>query len=152
MASATTNAAVALGRFAGNLLVAAGGDYEFKTAVTDRVLAELEPRFNDWLGSIADLPDDAAQAESEAAQAAVKQWQQTVRAVVDEHARTLLRGAGPKAFSGRVIVSGPDDTRGRFVSAATFYQLLHRSLNEALPATAAEKATQKQESQKEATE
>lgn len=148
VASATTNAAVALGRFAGNLLVAAGGDYEFKTVATDRVLAELEPLFNEWLGGIANLPEEAANAESEAAKNAIKQWQQTVRAAVNEHARVLLRGAGPKAFAGRVISAKDDSEHEKFVSAASYYQLLQRSLDDCLPATVVEKKSNDQEPEK----
>lgn len=148
VAAVTTNAAIALGRFAGNLLVAAGGDYGFKTAVTDRVLAELEPQFNEWLRGIAKLPDDSAHSENEAVRAAVEQWQFTVRRVIDEHARVLLRGAGPKAFSGRVIPTGSEDSRGRFVSAASCYHLLHSSLDKVLPATSASKKSAKQNLQR----
>lgn len=111
LAAATTQSAVALGRFAGNLLVAAGGEYEFKTAITDRVLAELEPRFHAWLQSIATLSEAAARQESESTRVLFTQWQLTVRTVIDEHARTLLRGAGPKAFSGRVIGESAEGAR-----------------------------------------
>lgn len=152
LAAATTQSAVALGRFAGNLLVAAGGEYGFKTAVTDRVLAELEPRFHVWLQSIATLSEAAARQESESTQALITQWQLTVRTVIDEHARTLLRGAGPKAFSGRVIGESAEGARGRFVSAATYYQLLQHSLNEALPTTASPRTSDADNSLEGATE
>lgn len=40
--------------------MAAGGDYEFGAAATDRVLAELEPRFNTWLRKLAELTAEQA--------------------------------------------------------------------------------------------
>ncbi|WP_026162317.1 type I-E CRISPR-associated protein Cse1/CasA [Corynebacterium ulceribovis] len=135
-AAQTTKGAVSLGQFAGNLLVAAGDDYLFRPEPTDRALAELEPQFNTWLESLAALPVSAARAEHELTKPFIEQWQQTARQLIDEHARILLRGAGPKSFVGRTLESGGENSNSQFVSAASYYQLLQRSLDKVLPLTA----------------
>ncbi|MHA2788003.1 type I-E CRISPR-associated protein Cse1/CasA [Corynebacterium sp. S7] len=135
-ASTTGDAAVALGQFAGNLNTAAGGEYSFQAQHTDGLLAELEPRFLEWLRElpVADVM------ESDEMHAQIGNWQQTVRNATEEHAQILLKGAGPKAFIGRQVFQNADDTRGRLVSAGSAYNQLKRKLDEVLPATKPEKA------------
>lgn len=125
MAKSTHEAAIALGRFAGELFDAAGGTYEFQPAATDRVLAELEPAFNQWLGKLAS-PEGADELKE-----LTKLWQTSAREAIDAHARILLRGAGPKAMVGRVESA----ETSRVVSAATYYQKLQNSLNKLFPQT-----------------
>lgn len=125
VAKSTTDAAIALGRFAGDLLDAAGGTYEFQPAITDQVLAELEPRFNHWLRTIQDVQ------EASDLQKISEKCQQTAREVINFHARILLRGAGPKALAGRL----ESEESTRVISAATCYQKLQGSLNKLLPLT-----------------
>lgn len=135
-AEATSQAAVHLGRFAGNLLVAAGGEYQFNASATDRVLAELEPDFNAWLEKLSDIPDEQLDPDNAVLSDLVVHWQTTARSRIDAHARILLRGAGPRALAGRILPPLSEGGRERFVSAASYYQSLQRSLSETLPATA----------------
>lgn len=126
-ATATSQAAGSLGSFAGQLLVAAGGEYAFQPDPTDRLLTALEPRFADWLREL-----EVSDMEQH-----VTRWQRAVRDAVVEDARTLLRGAGPKALAGREVDRN-DDGRGRISSAGTAYRWLLRKLDEALPLTRTE--------------
>lgn len=126
-ATATSQAAGALGSFAGQLLVAAGGEYAFQPGPTDSLLTILEPRFADWLRKI-----DVNDLEQHATR-----WQHHVRTAVIEDAQTQLRGAGPKALVGREV-DRSDDGRGRISSAGTAYRWLLRKLDEALPLTRTE--------------
>ncbi|AEX45347.1 type I-E CRISPR-associated protein Cse1/CasA [Corynebacterium diphtheriae] len=135
IARATTQSAVALGQFSGNLLDAAGGEYAFQPAITDRVLAELEPRFNDWLERLRDISPEQAIQDNESLTDLEKVWQHTARSIIDQHARILLRGAGPKALAGRIQYRDADDHKGRVVSAAGYYRMLQRKLDEVLPLT-----------------
>lgn len=133
-AKSTMDAAIALGRFAGNLLVAAGGAYEFRTAPTDQVLGELEPRFNAWLRTLASLtPDDDGSTH-------FHNWQATARSTITNHALVMLRGAGPKALAGRIEHSSSEDKGGRVVSAATYYQMLQKNLDQLFPLTVKKEA------------
>lgn len=121
-ASATRDAAVALGQFSGHLLEAAGGTYEFHPDPTDAILAEMEPRFTTWLGRL-DVGDVEKQARS---------WQFEVRDRILERASRLMRGAGPKALAGREISSGPDGSGVRIVSAGSAYRMLQGRLRKVL--------------------
>ncbi len=148
----TMQAAVALGQFGGNLDVAAGGEYEFDGTSTDKVLAGLEPRFNAWLSSLAGIEPSNGADMSARIEDFHATWQKTVREVIDAYAKIMLRGAGPKAFAGRLMFRDETDTQGRFVSAASYLQLLQRKLDSVLPATArnarnAQTQTHKEESQ-----
>lgn len=137
-ASATSESAIALGRFAGQLLDAAGGTYEFQTPVTNRVLAELEPLFSAWLRSLKGITEDDDGKIDEL----VAQWQVHAREIIDEHARILLRGAGPKALAGRVEKK-EGETKARVVSAARYYQSLQSKLDEQFPLTVKKKEVAK---------
>lgn len=131
-AKSTMEAGISLGRFAGNLLTAAGGTYQFQPAATDQVLAELEPRFNAWLRSLKALSkDDSVESLSH-------QWQKEAREVINAHARVLLRGAGPKALAGTIDAGGS----GRVISAASCYQMLQGALNKLFPLTVKKEADQ----------
>lgn len=121
-AAATRDAAIALGRFAGSLLEAAGGLYEFQPGPTDGILAELEPRFVTWLSRL-----DVNDVESHA-----RVWQEDIRRKILDRASELLRGAGPKALAGRTVSAGPGSTKTRILSAGTAYRMLQGSLDKIL--------------------
>lgn len=119
-ARATLSAAVELGKYAGNLLVAAGGEYEFQAPQTDSLLGELEPAFRSWLRHLRlDALDEYAAA-----------WQKHVRSAVEDRAVILLRGAGPTALIGRVTVQNDREIHH---SAGFAYDRLRRRLREVLP-------------------
>lgn len=126
-AAATSDAAVALGRFAGSLLEAAGGDYEFQSSPTDALLKELEPEFLEWIGKL----------DREGLDQAVRAWQSTVQETILSQARVLLRGAGPKALVGKTV-PGRGDGPDSIVSAGSAYRSLQVALRKALPTTAVE--------------
>lgn len=126
-ALATKNAAVALGSYAGMLLVAAGGEYSFQSSPTDCVLAILEPLFTEWLRNLhANSFDEVIEATAH--------WEKIVRHHLEDQAKILLRGAGPKALVGVV-----DATTGSITSAGTCYRQLAGRLNKILPSTTPEK-------------
>ncbi|AZQ99864.1 type I-E CRISPR-associated protein Cse1/CasA [Trueperella pyogenes] len=147
-AAVTTKAAVALGQFVGNLGLAAGGDYEFGSAATDRALAELEPQFNTWLRRLADLTAEQASTPNESLGERMANWQKTVRDVIDVQAKIALRGAGPRAFVGRVLDQS-EESKGRVVSAYDYYQRLQRTLDKNLPRTCRDKGKINQNEMKE---
>lgn len=146
--AATTKAAVALGQFVGNLGVASGGDYRFGAAATDRVLAELEPRFNTWLRRLADLTAEPASGPNEDLDERMTNWQNTVRDAIDGQAKIALRGAGPRAFVGRILDQS-EESKGRVVSAYDYYQRLQRALDKNLPRTHSDKGKANQDNMKE---
>lgn len=123
----TRAAAVSVGWFAGQLLVAAGGDYEFGAAAADRLYARLEPSFIDWLATV-----DAENVDKRA-----RQWQFAVLEEALDQAVELVRGAGQKAIVGR-ITDADEKGHGRIVSAGTLHQALRRRLNKDLPLTVPE--------------
>lgn len=124
-AEKTGKAAISLGWFAGQLLVAAGGDYEFGSSTADRFYARLEPLFLTWMAGLSS--DNAEKRQID--------WQKQVREQVLRDARELLRGAGTKAIVGREVDAG-DSGKGRIVSAGSLYRQLHRRLDKDLPLTA----------------
>ncbi|TRX34577.1 type I-E CRISPR-associated protein Cse1/CasA [Corynebacterium guaraldiae] len=124
-AEKTGKAAISLGWFAGQLLVAAGGDYEFGSSTADRFYARLEPLFLTWMAGLSS--DNAEKRQID--------WQKQVREQVLRDARALLRGAGTKAIVGREVDAG-DSGKGRIVSAGSLYRQLHRRLDKDLPLTA----------------
>lgn len=123
-AEKTGKAAISLGWFAGQLLVAAGGDYEFGSSTADRFYARLEPLFLTWMAGLSS--DNAEKWQID--------WQKQVREQVLRDARELLRGAGTKAIVGREVDAG-DTGKGRIVSAGSLYRQLHRRLDKDLPLT-----------------
>lgn len=146
--AATTKAAVALGQFVGNLGLASGGDYQFGVAATDRVLAELEPRFNTWLRGLADLTAEQTSGPNENLDERMTNWQKTVRDAIDGQAKIALRGAGPRAFVGRVLDQS-EGSKGRVVSAYDYYQRLQWVLDKNLPRTHSDKGKANQDNMKE---
>ncbi|MTD91156.1 type I-E CRISPR-associated protein Cse1/CasA [Corynebacterium hiratae] len=123
-AEKTGKAAISLGWFAGQLLVAAGGDYEFGSSTADRFYARLEPLFLAWMAGL----------NSDNAETGQIEWQKQLREQVLRDARELLRGAGTKAIVGREVDAG-DSGKGRIVSAGSLYRQLHRRLDKDLPLT-----------------
>ncbi|MEJ4099079.1 type I-E CRISPR-associated protein Cse1/CasA [Corynebacterium mastitidis] len=124
-AKATLDAAVALGSFAGQLLVAAGGEYEFQAPPTDTLLARLEIPFRQWLR---DLPE--ADIEERA-----QRWQRYVRQRVLAEARVLVQGASPQVLVGRTSVVTTEGDKPYVKSAHTAWRALTKRLDEVLPAT-----------------
>ncbi|MGJ4169779.1 type I-E CRISPR-associated protein Cse1/CasA [Corynebacterium jeikeium] len=122
LAAATSQAGTMLGSFAGQLFQAAGGDYEFQPAATDTLLAELEPKFSEWMKTL----------QNSDLEPRLKAWEMTVRNAVLQHADVLLVGAGPKALIGRIVETNGDE---RFVSAGTVMSWLQKKLREILPRT-----------------
>lgn len=113
----TMDAAVGLGRLAGNLEVAAGGDYAFHAPATESALAGLTEPFKGWLARV--HPDaDLLQLRD--------QWFAAAERHLHEHARMLVAGAGPVAVIGR------EDADGRLHSAATAWADFARAVDEAL--------------------
>lgn len=88
---ATMDIAVALGQFAGNLLKAAGKEYEFQADVTESLLHRMEDAFRQWI---------VLQRSSENIDFQKKEWQDKVRRFVEEEADFLTVNAGPKAMMG----------------------------------------------------
>lgn len=119
-------ASVRYGRYAGNLLMAAGGDYVYQAEAAASVLDTLEPDFRSWLATVDNQdPDDS-----------LTTWFHLVERQVLEMAATLLGGAGPKALAGRVVDQGGSS---RTVSAGTAFQRLQRDLLAVLPRTSPDK-------------
>jgi CRISPR system Cascade subunit CasA len=127
-ASATFEAAKALGIFGGRLLVAAGGEYAFDAKATDSLLAGLEPEFRAWLRRL----------DPNSTETAGPAWQRLVAERVRSMAQVLLRGAGAKALIGREVVNGEHSS---FMTAGTAYAHLQRDLRKNLPLLAEPKNT-----------
>lgn len=122
LAAATSQAGTMLGSFAGQLFQAAGGDYEFQPSATDTLLAELEPKFSEWMKTLHESDLETR----------LTAWELIVRDAVLRHADVLLVGAGPKALVGRILESNGGE---RFVSAGTVMSWLKKKLREILPRT-----------------
>lgn len=89
----TMDAAIALGQYAGNLLRAAGKEYEFRPSVTESILHRMEDEFRSWLADLSVSDDVSTQA--------VK-WQSKVRRILEDEADQLAVSAGPKAAIGTI--------------------------------------------------
>ncbi|MDK8450463.1 type I-E CRISPR-associated protein Cse1/CasA [Corynebacterium mastitidis] len=124
-AKATLDAAVALGSFAGQLLVAAGGEYEFQAPPTDTLLARLEIPFRQWLRDL-----DESDIEERA-----RRWQRYVRQRVLADARVLVQGASPQVLVGRTGTVTTEGDKPYVKSAHTAWRALTKRLDEVLPAT-----------------
>lgn len=135
-AQVTNDAAMALGSFGGNLLLAAGGEYEFQADLTDRALSVLEEEFTVWLGLLADKDLRSRRQVSKA----LGDWQEIVRKEIIELAKVSLRGAGPRALVGRIIPGRNEGDNKKPMSAGIAYARLHRKLDDVLPATVKEKS------------
>lgn len=121
-ADATKKAAISLGWFAGQLEVAAGGDYVFDADAADRLYSVLEPLFLNWLRNL-DIEDIEAEATD---------WQRQVREHLLRIADEKVRGAGQKALIGRVVDAG-EDGEGRVISAGSLYRSLQYRIGKDLP-------------------
>lgn len=121
-ADVTRNAATSLGWFAGQLAVAAGGDYEFDVDAADRLYTVLEPRFISWLRDL-----NLENIEEEAIS-----WQAQIRKQLFQIADEAVRGAGQKALVGRVVDAG-EDGDGRVISAGSLYRHLQYRISQDLP-------------------
>ncbi|KGF22204.1 type I-E CRISPR-associated protein Cse1/CasA [Corynebacterium tuscaniense] len=121
-ADATRNAAKTLGKFVGQLAVAAGGKYIFDTDAADRLYTVLEPLFINWLRGL-----DLENIEEEAAF-----WQKQIREHLFHIADEAVRGAGQKALIGRVIDGGKGGA-GRVYSTGALYRSLQYQVAQDLP-------------------
>ena len=89
----TMDAAIALGQYAGNLLRAAGKEYEFRPSVTESILHRMEDEFRSWLADLSVSDDVSTQAAK---------WQSKVRRILEDEADQLAVSAGPKAAIGTI--------------------------------------------------
>lgn len=121
-ADATKKAAISLGWFAGQLEVAAGGDYVFDADAADRLYSVLEPFFLSWLRNL-DIEDIEAEATD---------WQRQIRENLFRIADEKVRGAGQKALIGRVVDAG-EDGEERVISAGSLYRSLQYRISKDLP-------------------
>lgn len=121
-AEATKDAAISLGWFAGQLKVAAGGEYVFDADAADRLYTVLEPKFLTWLRNL-----EASEMGKEATG-----WQYEIEKQVLHIADEAIRGAGQRALVGRVV-DAQDDDPGRIVNAGALYRQLRYRLSKDLP-------------------
>ena len=89
----TMDASIALGQYAGNLLRAAGKEYEFRPSVTESILHRMEDEFRSWLADLSVSDDVSTQAAK---------WQSKVRRILEDEADQLAVSAGPKAAIGTI--------------------------------------------------
>ena len=129
-AEATKDAAISLGWFAGQLKVAAGGEYVFDADAADRLYTVLEPKFLTWLRNL-----DASEMGKEATG-----WQYEIEKQVLHIADEAIRGAGQRALVGRVVDAQEDDS-GRIVNAGSLYRQLRYRLSKDLPLIKRDKPT-----------
>lgn len=119
---ATMDAAIALGQFAGQLLQAAGREYEFRADATEALLNRMEDAFRLWL---------ADQRASEDIAEKKKEWQSRVRAVITRESDLLKYSAGPKAMLGTF---GKDPAGNEVLyNVARAERLLHARLRKIIP-------------------
>lgn len=131
-AEATKDAAISLGWFAGQLKVAAGGEYVFDADIADRLYTVLEPKFLTWLRNL-----DLAHIGNEATG-----WQVEIEKQVLHIADEAIRGAGQRALIGRVV-DAQDDDSGRIVNAGSLFRQLRYRLNKDLPLIKRDKPTRR---------
>lgn len=98
-------AVTALGSFAGNLAVAAGGDRGPEAAkARQRAYSELDTRFRDWLRTLQSPKGEdstAGPSEKNSSEAALQEWTKTVARTVNTLQQALLDSAPPDAWRGR---------------------------------------------------
>ena len=129
-AEATKDAAISLGWFAGQLKVAAGGEYVFDADAADRLYTVLEPKFLTWLRNL-----NVSAIGKEATD-----WQYEIEKQVIHIADEAVRGAGQRALVGRVV-DAQDDDSGRIVNAGSLYRQLRYRLSTDLPLIKRDKPT-----------
>lgn len=119
---ATMDAAIALGQFAGQLLQAAGREYEFRADATEALLNRMEDIFRSWISD---------QRASEDIPAQKMEWQRKVRAAIERETDLLKYSAGPKAMLGTL---GKDPSGNEVIySVARAERLLHGRLRKIIP-------------------
>lgn len=116
-------AAVPLGRFAGGLLQAAGGEYAFQPSARADLLHQLQHNYERWLRALTSTADVPSME---------RKWQTSVRAAALAQAKHLLDSASPQVHIGRYT----GDDGSRLVSAATLWNQLLGQLNKELPLSA----------------
>ena len=115
----TINAAIALGQYAGNLLRAAGKEYEFRPSVTESILHRMEDEFRSWLAELSVSDDAPTQAAK---------WQLKVRRILENEADQLAVSAGPKAAIGTIYDEQLYSTaKARRQLGGRLYKLLPRA-------------------------
>lgn len=112
------DAATVLGQYAGNLLVAAGKEYEFQVSAKESLLNKLETAFRIWLANVSTSQD---------AEELSKKWQLQAHNIIWQEAETLAQGAGQKAITGRL------DENGRLINTATAQFIVRKKLKELFP-------------------
>ena len=90
---ATMDVAITLGQFAGQLLQAAGREYEFRADATEAFLNRIEGTFRLWL---------ADQRALEGISAKKQEWQHRLWVEIKRESDLLKYNAGPKAMVGTV--------------------------------------------------
>ena len=119
---ATMDIAVALGQFAGQLLQAAGREYEFRTDATEALLNRMEDTFRLWL---------ADQRASEDIAEKKKEWQRRLWVEIKRESDLLKYNAGPKAMLGTF---GKDPAGNEVLyNVARAERLLHARLRKIIP-------------------
>lgn len=120
---ASDDAAKAAGGLAGDLVAAAGGDGSGSYSRTrERVFAQLDQPFRDWLRTLGSASDTVA---------AQTDWHDRAADVIRGAARELLQDIPPACWEGRLV-------RGHLLTAAhaeaRFWKSLHAALPFAFPA------------------
>jgi CRISPR system Cascade subunit CasA len=115
---ASDDAAKAVGGLAGDLVAAAGGDGSGSYSRTrERVFAQLDQPFRDWLRTLGPASDTVA---------AQTDWHDRAAAVIRAAARELMQDIPPACWEGRVV-------RGNVLTAAHADARFWKSLRAALP-------------------
>lgn len=118
----TMDAAIALGQFAGQLLQAAGREYEFRADATEALLNRMEDAFRLWLADQRATEDIAEKK---------KEWQRHIHAVIKRESDLLKHNAGPKAMVGTF---GKDSSGNDVLySVARAERLLEARLRKIIP-------------------
>lgn len=115
-ARAATESSKLLGIYAGQLLQAAGGDYEFQSAKATQLLDALEPDFRSWLPKV----------QRDSLDHDISHWQGAVYDRTLLRAAELLRSSGPAALIGRYV------SEDYLLTAGTAFSQLDRKLRTTL--------------------
>jgi len=117
----------ALGRLAGTLAEAGGGEYSGPRDRAEEIAyAELDTPFRSWL---AGLGPESNELDAEAV------WQRTARMIAQRYGRDLIVQASPAAWSGRTV-------RNHLVTTAHAEMWFHRDLRTATPVAFHDAATE----------
>lgn len=120
-AAKSVEAAVRLGSFSGQLLVASGKEYTFQSDTTESALHGLEQEFRNWLMTVShdDKPEDIK-----------RSWHIAANKFFRSKANHLITVAPTKAQMGRFQKINDKEI---FISAATAHRSLVKSLKEIFP-------------------